>query len=780
MNTRSHFATLCCAAALFTFLPAAQAQFFIPDQLERDWLNAEIPGIVDAGGIMDTLHPGIAALDSAMLVFTSIPTSIDLVGIAYLDALERFTFVASVPFDGIEGHLPITIAAFPSSLRRLQLQLAVPRELEVHLPAMPVEMDWIEADMTFASSWLDIAALPDSAIWLEFVRVDSLSWGATGYTDYLNLEDEWMDDPTNVTIPPITAGRINLNDMYVERLDMSAVVTYDLWTNRTMFMGTMEWPLAERIYFSGGGGELAGDPSPFRPGLEFLSTDLCVIRCLPTLPEGLLFLDDHYQMIPCLPNWPAGMEFSSGAVEPVTQENAHYCSVLNSNCPGAYPGVAGRVFADVDGDGAYDSGEPGLPQTQVTLQPNSQVTGCLQDGTWEVGVPPGTYTITAGSGYPYIQVIAPVTHGASVPNMGDTDLNNDFAVTLTPDIQDLRVSLYAEPARPGFDNRLYLTCQNYGTTTVDATLILNYDGDQSWVASSLAPSSSAGTTATWSIPAMPIGTTTTISVDLNTAASVALGTDIEHMLSADPIATDETPANNTTQFTDSVVGSFDPNDKLLQPSVLSPAQVQLEEKPIEYTIRFQNTGTFLAERVVILDTLSEDLQWASMQFIASSHACHWYITDGVLHVIHNDIMLPDSTSDEANSHGFVKFSMLPANDLQDGAEVVNIAHIVFDFNAPIITPPAVFTVDMEAGVEERSANNLTVFPNPAKDLLHVGTPTHTRGVITYTVEDILGKRLLQGTLGNAAQIAVGGLANGVYNLTIHGGGQREIVRFVKE
>ena len=332
--------------------------------------------------------------------------------------------------------------------------------------------------------------------------------------------------------------------------------------------------------------------------------------------------------------------------------------------------------------------------------------------------------------------------------MGDTDLGNGFAVTLIPDIQDLRVSLYAHPARPGFDNQVYLTCQNYGTTVVDAELSLAYDGDQSWVGSSVAPSSSAGTTATWSIPAMPIGTSTTITVDLNTAASVALGTGILLTLSADPIASDETPANNTTQLRDVVVGSYDPNDKLLQPAVLSPAQVQAEDDPIEYIIRFQNTGTFLAERVVILDTLSEDLQLESMRFLASSHPCQWYITDGVLHVIHNDIMLPDSISDEANSHGFVKFSMLPANDLQDGAEILNIAHIVFDFNAPIITPPAIFRVDVLAGIQETRTNTLTVFPNPVQDLLYVGTPTPTRGVITYSVEDILGKRLLQGTLDN--------------------------------
>jgi len=152
-----------------------------------------------------------------------------------------------------------------------------------------------------------------------------------------------------------------------------------------------------------------------------------------------------------------------------------------------------------------------------------------------------------------------------------------------------------------------------------------------------------------------------------TSTMSASPTPITHLITASPASGDETPLDNEIAFNDSVVGSYDPNDKLLDPKVLSPAEVAQGETPIEYTIRFQNTGTYLAERVVILDTLSEDLQWESMRFIASSHDHHWYITDGVLHVIHNDIMLPDSNANEAESHGFFKFSMLPMTDLQDGA-----------------------------------------------------------------------------------------------------------------
>jgi uncharacterized repeat protein (TIGR01451 family) len=268
-------------------------------------------------------------------------------------------------------------------------------------------------------------------------------------------------------------------------------------------------------------------------------------------------------------------------------------------------------------------------------------------------------------------------------------------------------------------------------------------------------------------------------VELNTAASVPLGTDITHTLTADPITTDETPSDNTYTFNDSVVGSYDPNDKLLSPAVLTPDEVALGETPIEYTIRFQNTGTYLAERVVILDTLSNDLQWESMRFIASSHDQHWYIVDGVLHVIHNDIMLPDSNANEPESHGFFKFSMLPKTDLVNGGTIENIAHIVFDFNAPIVTPPAVFTVDVAAGVEAGSTTTeLRILPNPAHDRIQlIGDDA---AVLPYRIVDLLGQEVQRGAAQPNAWIDVLALANGSYVLEVTKAGVPTSLRFMKQ
>ncbi len=167
-----------------------------------------------------------------------------------------------------------------------------------------------------------------------------------------------------------------------------------------------------------------------------------------------------------------------------------------------------------------------------------------------------------------------------------------------------------------------------------------------------------------------------------------------------------------------MVGAFDPNDKQVVPEAMTPEQVQAGKK-LEYTIRFQNTGTFPAERVIITDTLSTDLLWNTMDLVSSSHATEWYIQQGVLHFVMDPIYLPDSTSDEPNSHGYVKFRMAPRSSLLAGAQIENIANIYFDFNEPVITAPAVFTVDLTSGIASIDENGFHFYPNPADDLLTV-------------------------------------------------------------
>ena len=70
-----------------------------------------------------------------------------------------------------------------------------------------------------------------------------------------------------------------------------------------------------------------------------------------------------------------------------------------------------------------------------------------------------------------------------------------------------------------------------------------------------------------------------------------------------------------------VVGSYDPNDKVASTSSGSSSTLYFidEDEWIDYTIRFQNTGTAEAIDVVVTDTLPAEFDMSSFEQGAASH-----------------------------------------------------------------------------------------------------------------------------------------------------------------
>ncbi|MDO8367891.1 MAG: T9SS type A sorting domain-containing protein, partial [Saprospiraceae bacterium] len=137
---------------------------------------------------------------------------------------------------------------------------------------------------------------------------------------------------------------------------------------------------------------------------------------------------------------------------------------------------------------------------------------------------------------------------------------------------------------------------------------------------------------------------------------------------------------------DAVVGSFDPNDKVGFPLGLTVAHFIEQGQDIEYRIRFQNTGNDTAFLIRIFDTLPPTLDPATIRPIAASHPYTWDVTaNGQIIFTFANILLPDSTTNEPASHGFVSFRISQKPGLADGTFVDNSAAIYFDFNEPVLT-----------------------------------------------------------------------------------------------
>lgn len=173
------------------------------------------------------------------------------------------------------------------------------------------------------------------------------------------------------------------------------------------------------------------------------------------------------------------------------------------------------------------------------------------------------------------------------------------------------------------------------------------------------------------------------------------------------------------------IGSFDPNDKTGYPIGYGPKHQIEPDQPLDYLIRFQNTGTDTAFRVIVVDTLPEFLDASTISDLVASHSNRFeMLGSGILQFHFNQIMLPDSNVNEPASHGFIKFSIKQRPNLPLGTIIHNSAAIYFDFNEPVITNTTQHTIGVEyilSGVDAPNTplayTTLTVMPNP------INTPT---------------------------------------------------------
>jgi len=172
-------------------------------------------------------------------------------------------------------------------------------------------------------------------------------------------------------------------------------------------------------------------------------------------------------------------------------------------------------------------------------------------------------------------------------------------------------------------------------------------------------------------------------------------------------------------------GSYDPNDKAAKPTGVGVEHFIDKNIPLDYTIRFQNTGTDTAFTVSILDTISPYLDINSIQLSATSHLCNMIRRDtNVIQFLFNNIKLVDSTTNTIASNGFVQFHIQQKNNNALGTIINNNASIYFDYNPAIATNTIFHTigenylrVDLISSTINDAYKNigLSVFPNPFRD-----------------------------------------------------------------
>lgn len=228
------------------------------------------------------------------------------------------------------------------------------------------------------------------------------------------------------------------------------------------------------------------------------------------------------------------------------------------------------------------------------------------------------------------------------------------------------------------------------------------------------------------------------------------------------------------------VASFDPNDKHAYPDGYGEEHYIRPNTPLEYTIRFQNTGTDTAFTVIIRDTLSELLDMATVHPGPSSHPYRLEIHNNrELAFVFDPIQLPDSTTNLEGSMGFVRYTVRPRADAPLESRIDNQAAIYFDYNAPVLTNTTFhhlgegFLQVVDAVINTTLPEvDLSWMPNPARQtaLLRI-SGAEIKGERKLFIYDVAGRVVSQQTFtANEVEWNCTSEPSGLYFYKVNAGG----------
>lgn len=220
-----------------------------------------------------------------------------------------------------------------------------------------------------------------------------------------------------------------------------------------------------------------------------------------------------------------------------------------------------------------------------------------------------------------------------------------------------------------------------------------------------------------------------------------------------------------------ITASLDPNEKLVKPAGISQNHFIDSADMLEYQINFQNTGTDTAFKIVVRDTLSQNLDITTVQSGVSSHLYSFRIYgQGILEWTFNNILLPDSNTNENASHSFVRFKAKQKTGNAIGTVIENRAAIYFDYNAPVITNSTFNTIWKEPLLSiskiYQASRNILIYPNPASGNVTITAKGRDKIIIT----DVTGRKIKEYNFSNnQLKINTDEYENGIYFLTLYNG-----------
>jgi Leucine-rich repeat (LRR) protein len=472
------------------------------------------------------------------------------------------------------------------------------------------------------------------------------------------------------------------------------------------------------------------------------------------------------------------------------QQKINYYGYTNCQVNNYCNFTPGGTFYTIQGNNKFDGNNNGCDASDSLYSnlkfaiSSGNITGSFisnASGNYSIPVFPGTHNIMPQFENPTYFTASPTSATVTFPATTSPFIQN-FCITPNGVHHDLEVIVIpVNVARPGFDAAYKIKYKNKGNQTENATLSFNYnDAILDYVSSSVSPATQGLGTLSWSIGTLTPFKTGEIIVTLNVNSPtetppVNAGNLLSYTATVIGSTTDETPDDNSSALSQVVVNSFDPNDKTcLEGSVINPSMIG---KYVHYKIRFENTGTFAAQNIVLkdmIDTTKFDV--STLQITDASHSCVTRITNpNKVEFIFENINLP---FDDANNDGYVVFKIKTKPTLTVGSTISNSANIYFDYNFPIVTNTATSTFSVLQNDTFVFDNYFTIYPNPVAEILNLKTKQETQ-IYTVTIYNTTGQQVQ--TITNPSNaIDVASLKTGNYLVKVVTDKGISRSKFVKE
>jgi hypothetical protein len=349
--------------------------------------------------------------------------------------------------------------------------------------------------------------------------------------------------------------------------------------------------------------------------------------------------------------------------------------------------------------------------------------------------------------------------------------HTDASVTITPTL----------PARPGFDSPYRINYKNTGTVPISGTITLAFDDTRcDFLESSPVISGQSAGQLNWTFSNLLPFESRIVAFKMNlnspTETPSLNSGDVLDFTATALVASDETSQDNVSVLHQTVINSFDPNDKTcIEGTTVGP---EMAGQYIHYQIRFENTGTASAVNIVVkdmIDTAKFDI--VSLIPLDGSHDFVTRINGNKVEFIFENINLP---FDDANNDGYVVFKIKTKPTLVLGDTFSNTASIYFDYNHPIVTDPAVTTIALLQTQDFEFSDYFSIYPNPANDRLNIRSK-QAMEINTISVYNALGQLVL--VVPSAQQmpsVDVSGLKAGHYFLKVDSGNGTSNCKFIKK